>query len=86
MVSLGDRGIQSILLEKVGQRKVCLNEPSENQEEFISGKRLPNAMALTWFRKDHTCNSIFKDQYQLQKEGIFHDAQAVLRGQEIVLA
>ena len=72
-------------MEKVGQRKVCLYEPSENQEEFISGKGLPNAMSLPWFQKDHTLTS-YGDQYQLQKEGIFHDAQAVLRGQEIVLA
>ena len=65
----------------------CLNEPSEDQEEFISGKWLPNAMPLPWVQKGHIFTFEFgKLKYQLQKEGIGHDAQDVLRGQEIVLA
>lgn len=42
-------------------------------------------MPLAWFKMDHPLTSDW-DLYQLQKEGIVHDGQGVLPGQEIVLA
>ena len=52
-------GFKDILEKKVfcqGKQEVegvCLDEPSEYQEQFIPGKGLPYAMALAWFQIDY---------------------------------